>query len=348
MRKKSVGKSNLVKVRLVDDRREWERFLGRIERRSFPQSWNWGDFQKKLGNTIWRVGVFQGENMVGSAQLIGQRAKRGRFIVLPHGPSFLPQKEEFLPELIEYIRELAKKNGSWFFRLAPFWLDNKENRKRFSGLGFRRAPMYIHAEQTWNLDLGFPEEELLAAMRKTTRWSIRKAVKEGVRVEISANSEDIKIYHRLEEITVQRKHFTPYSFKFETKLFDTFVADDQIKVFKGVWKEEVLSMAVVIFWQKRAFYYLGASSLKHPKTPVSHLVQWEVIREAKRRGCVFYNFWGIAPTDDKNHPWWGITLFKKGFGGFEEKLMSTMDMIIDPRYLWTWGVETVRKKKRGL
>jgi lipid II:glycine glycyltransferase (peptidoglycan interpeptide bridge formation enzyme) len=42
---------------------------------------------------------------------------------------------------------------------------------------------------------------------------------------------------------------------------------------------------------------------------------WEAIIDAKEKGCTIFDFWGIAPTDDPNHKWSGITTFKKGFGG---------------------------------
>jgi len=333
-------------IKLVDDPKRWERFFRKLKRASFPQSWNWGRFQEGLGNKVWRVGVFEKEELVGTAQLIEQKAKRGNFIILPHGPSFLPGKEEFLPELVDYLDDLAQRNRAWFLRIAPFWLDTKKGRRQFRRLRFRPAPMYIHAERTWNLDLQPSEEELLRQMRKTTRWSIKKALKEGVRVETSGNSKDVHLYHQLEEATVKRKHFVPYSLAFEEKLFETFSPAEEIAIFKGIWRGKVLSAAVVIFWQKWAFYYLGASLLSHPKIPVSHLVQWEAILEAKRRGCQTYNFWGIAPTDNPKHPWWGITIFKRGFGGYEEKLLPTMDKVYDWRYGYTWTIEKIRRRKR--
>lgn len=333
-------------IKLVDDKEQWEKFFRGLKRASFPQSWNWGRFQESLGNKVWRVGIFDEDKLVGTAQLISQKAKRGNFIILPHGPSFLPGQEGFLPELFEYLDELARRNRAWFLRVASFEQDKEEVREQFFRLGFRLAPTYIHAERTWNLNLRPAEEDLLRGMRKTTRWSIKKAVKEKVGVEISANSEDIQVYRQLEEETVKRKHFVPYSQVFEEKLFEAFSSDQQIAIFKGIWRDKVLSGAVVIFWQKWAFYYLGASSLEYPKIPVSYLVQWEAIREAKRRGCRLYNFWGIAPVDEPSHPWWGITIFKKGFGGFEERLLPTMDRVYDLRYWYTWTVEKVRRKRR--
>ena len=45
----------------------------------------------------------------------------------------------------------------------------------------------------------------------------------------------------------------------------------------------------------------------------SYLLQWEIIKDAKKRGCDTYNFWGISSPDNNLHPWYGTYLFKKKF-----------------------------------
>ena len=56
-----------------------------------------------------------------------------------------------------------------------------------------------------------------------------------------------------------------------------------------------------------------------------YLLQWEQIKEAKKRGCIEYDFWGI---DDKKWP--GVTRFKKGFGGQEITYPGAFDLIFQP------------------
>ena len=79
------------------------------------------------------------------------------------------------------------------------------------------------------------------------------------------------------------------------------------------------------------------------------LMQWEAIKEAKQRGCEEYNFWGIAPNDNKNHPWAGLSLFKKGFGGYRRDYVKTQDLPLSKVYtLITRPFEKLRKIKRRL
>jgi len=63
----------------------------------------------------------------------------------------------------------------------------------------------------------------------------------------------------------------------------------------GEYLNEIVAGGIFVFWQGIGFYHHGASSLKYPKIPVSHLMLWEAIKEAKNRGCQKFNFWGIAP-----------------------------------------------------
>jgi lipid II:glycine glycyltransferase (peptidoglycan interpeptide bridge formation enzyme) len=78
-------------------------------------------------------------------------------------------------------------------------------------------------------------------------------------------------------------------------------------------------------------------------------LQWEAIKEAKKRGCVLYDFWGyVDPKKEPNHPWAGPTLFKMGFGGNAHEYVKTQDLPLSWKYLPTAFFEKVRKIRRHL
>jgi len=168
-----------------------------------------------------------------------------------------------------------------------------------------------------------------------------------VKIHFSKNVEDVKLFYELYRETVKRHHFIPFSYRFLKKEFESFLPDNTL-LFFARWKDKILSTAIIIFWQKIAFYHQGASSSLFPKIPASYLLQWEVIKEAKKRKCVLYNFWGIASTESKKHPWYGLTLFKKGFGGKRRKYVRTQDLPISCLYFKNWIIEKLRKAKRRL
>ncbi len=108
------------------------------------------------------------------------------------------------------------------------------------------------------------------------------------------------------------------------------------------------SGAVIMSYGTMACYRHGASLGLDKRVPTSYLVQWRAIQEAKRRGCHWYNLWGVAPEgSSKKHPFFGITHFKKGFGGVQKDLLHCQDLPLRPGYWVNWTIETIRRMKRG-
>jgi len=78
--------------------------------------------------------------------------------------------------------------------------------------------------------------------------------------------------------------------------------------------------------------------------PGNYLLQWEAIKEAKKRGMKKYNFWGVAPLDSKDHRFSGISIFKRGFGGEDVQYLHAQDLIINhKKYVITFAIEKIRK-----
>ncbi|KKU85631.1 MAG: hypothetical protein A3A32_03000 [Candidatus Wildermuthbacteria bacterium RIFCSPLOWO2_01_FULL_48_35] len=369
-----------MKTEEITNKEKWENFLSHIDEKTFLNSWNWGEFQLKMGDKIWRLGIFDGGDLVAIALVVRVKAKRGTFLFVPHGPTMLciagnpkseirnpkqiqNSKSQILNTFLNELKNIAKKEGASFIRIAPILERNGENEKIFRELGFRTAPMHMHPEVTWELDITPSEDRLLAGMRKTTRYLIRQAVKnKDIEIIKSCNVEDVDKFYNLHKETVGRHNFTPFSLEYIKREFESFAPrppdaelsgdagglDNEIAVFHGKYRGELIASAIIVFWQGAAYYHHGATSLKYPKIPVAHLLQWEIIKEAKRRGCEKYNFWGIAPDGAKNHPWAGLTLFKTGFGGEQKGYVKTQDLPLSWAY-WPAAIfEAFRRKKRGL
>ena len=205
-------------------------------------------------------------------------------------------------------------------------------------------------ESTWRLDITPPEEELLANMRKTTRYLIRRATKnEDIKILKSEEPKDIGVYQKLSEEVAKRQKFIPFSFDFIKNEFDLFSKEGEGLLIFGKYKEETVAGALVIFWSRIGFYHQAASINKYSKLSIPYLIQWEAIKEAKKRGCLLYDFWGyVDPFKNPHHPWAGPTLFKMGFGGYKKEYLGTQDLPISKKYWLNYLVEKLRKIKRGL
>lgn len=335
-----------MEVREISDKNIWEDFLSRQKEKTFLQSWNWGDFQIKQENKIWRLGIYDGDRIVLIALVVKIAARRGTFLLIQH---LLETNEEVLQFLSEELKELGRSEGADFIRIAPLWADTTENLRIFKDLGFKKSPMHASAyEATWKLNITIPEEELLKNMRKTTRYLIRQTEKNpDISIEKSLGADNLKVYQELNREVSKRQKFAPFSDEYIKNEFESFSDGKALWIF-GKYKGEVAAGALVIFWSGIGFYHQAASVSKYAKFSIPYLLQWEAIKEAKNRGCILYDFWGYTdPQKHPGHPWAGPTLFKMGFGGYAKEYLKTQDLPLSPKYRFIYFFEQLRKIKRG-
>ncbi|OGK26174.1 hypothetical protein A2954_04265 [Candidatus Roizmanbacteria bacterium RIFCSPLOWO2_01_FULL_37_12] len=341
----------------------WDDFFNQNGSPSFLQSWEWGEFEKKSGYEILRLGIFEKEKLQAISLIIKIKAKRGSFLFIPHGPVFQHSTsntqysiKKITSQLLNYLSDIAKKENFSFIRIAPTLLDTSENLKIFSDLGFSKAPIYMHAERLWVLDLNKSEEELLAGMRKTTRYLIKRATRDGVVIEKRSDDKVVNDFNKLYQQTAERENFVPFSKEFIRNEFDSFKKTGNAIFLFGsvpkafptpeVGKSSPITSALIIFTKSTVFYHQGASI--HTKIPITYALQWEAIKEAKRRGCRYYNFWGILQEGRTPKNWGGLTLFKQGFGGRQIDYLPTQDYIISPKYYITSLYERFLAWRRGV
>lgn len=322
----------------------WERFLASQAPGALFQSWLWGEVQKKMGVSVWRVGVFRGSLLVGVAQIFKVCAKRGWFLHVRHGPVVANHDKAVWHFIIDWLGGRAKRENCWFVRINPLIEDTLNNRALMSTLGC--TPAAIHAmdgEYCWVLDLDRSEEELLSGMRKTTRYEIRRSEKLCVEVARSVDSADLPAFLSLYAKTSERHEFVPHMGIREE--FDLFGQAGSAQLYVARHEGALLAGAIILWYGNQAIYHHGASLATH--IPASYAIQWQAIRDAKKRGLTVYNFWGIAPENKINHPWRGITLFKKGFGGRIIAYIHAQDLPVSLWYPFSRAVETVRRIKKG-
>lgn len=336
-----------IKIAEIKDKKTWENFVLSRPNNSFFQSWAWGEVQKALGNKVWRLGVFDSNNLMGVCQVVKVTARRGIFLHLRHGPIFTKWQAGYFNPLLTHIKKIAKSEKVWFLRVSSQIERNIRNQEFFKTRGFQPAPIPGQdAEVAWVLDISLSEEELLSKMRKTTRYLIRRAQKMGITIVERRESQGLAAFLRLYRETAKRQHFVPHKeIREECEIFGKENAF--LKLFLAEYQKKILAGALIVFYGKQAIYHHSGSSTKFSNIPVSYLLLWEAIREAKRQGKKVFNFWGIAPEDKPRHPWQGLTMFKKGFGGEVREYIHAFDLPISPFYSLTFLIETARQIWRG-
>lgn len=335
---------NLV-VKEIKSQSVWDNFAKKFKPNNFLTSWQWTDFNNEMGDTTLRLGLYDKRKLVAICAASITKSKKGNFLLSPAGPLLGTNSKKHWQFFTNYLKSIAKERKLKFVRIRPLFL-NLAGEHTFKNMNFKNAPVRVPAESSLILDLDKDEVELLNQMRKTTRYLIKKAEKDGVLVTASTKEANLKLFHRLEINTVAKHKFIPFSEKYVLNQFRAFIKTNDALIFLAKYKGKVISSAIITFFGDSAFYNHGASI--DTKIPASYAIQWEAIKEAKRRGKKFYNFWGgIAPTNNPKHPWTGITLFKAGFGGQLYETVHARDIATSKLYHPISLFEKVRYRIRG-
>lgn len=328
---------------------EWEGFMTTHPEANFLHSWYWGDFHHELNHQIVRNGFYKNGKLVGVLLAIVEPARRGRHLVVPGGPVIDWQDPELVDAWVTQLRLVAKDHRCLFVRVRPQLLNTAENQALFRRLGFRKSPMHVTADTTRQLDLSKTDEELRREMRKGTRYELNQAVKLGIKVEATTDQTYLKDFCDLQLETAQRQGFVPFSEKFLSRQFDVFQKAGKVVLYRASHDGNLLAYAFVIFYNQEAAYHYGASTDLARKIPGAYAIQWAAIAEARRRGCTRYNFWGVTHPENKKHRFYGVSVFKRGFGGEDVSYLPAHDLVINSlKYPFTSTFETIRRKARRL
>lgn len=334
-----------VVTKIIEDKKEWEDFLSKHDEVNFLQSWYWGEFHKRLGQKIVRSGFYQNNKLKGVMLSIIEEAKRGRHLIVPAGPIISWEDKEIISAFVKEIRKIAYLNDCGFVRVRPQLLSDDFSRKLFKDLGFVDAPMHLHAQLTSQLDITSSEGELLKNMRKNTRYEIKKAEKEKIKITSSKDPKDIRKFYNLQVETSLRQKFVPFPYKYLHEQFKIFAENNLAFLYNAHFGKKLLAQAFIIFYGQEAVYHYGAGTDEGRKHPGAYLIQWEAILEAKKRKLTRYNLWGVA--NNPKHRFYGLSIFKRGFGGEDVDYLQAQDLIINyPRYLINLAIEKLRKLRR--
>ncbi len=305
---------------------------------TIEQTTTWAEFRKQAKSEFfWEI-------QHGNNQAIIQK------MPLPKGLCWLycnrgPDSTKDLADFLKEAKKIAKKEKAVFLRIEPpIQLDtpeSKEYEKMAKKLKLRKAHASHQPECTRIIDLIKSEEEILKDMKQKGRYNIRLAKKKGVTVK---ESKDTGQFYEILQETVQRDGFIPHNKEFYQKLIDALEPEGMAKLYVAEYDGQIIAGLLATFHGDTATYYYGASSNTHRNVMAPYLLQWHAMREAKSKGFSKYDFLGIAPPDSKNHPWAGVSSFKKKFGGETVQYVKAKEFVFKP--FWYWLIRLVKKIKR--
>ena len=347
---RTANRDIAVKITTITDREIWDKFVTGHPEANFLQSWDFYEFHRNRGKTVVRRALTDETGGILAAYAgVVETAKRGTYLAIAGGPiaDFEDLPRKWVKKLFNDIRGQGQANRCVFVRVRPQLSLSKGALALMREMGLRPAPMYLSVEYAGVLDLRKTEAEILAGASQGFRRKLRKATKEDLTITADAEARSIAEFCDLEQKHAERQKYVAFSRDFLTKQFEAFAQNGEVLIYTARKGKEILAQNFMIFYGAEASYHYGVSSEAGTRISAAPLLHLAAMEEARKRGCIRYNLWGIVGREEKSHRFYGVSEFKRSFGCEELRYTPAHDMVLQPlRYQITKLIETVRKKRR--
>ena len=194
--------------------------------------------------------------------------------------------------------------------------------------GFQRGPDIQPVVATLLLSLRGSDDEILAAMDKDTRWSLRQPEKRGVSIYPGTTEGDLDAFYDLYAVTGRRAGFITRSASYYRTVWRTLIEGGLATLWLAEHADRPVAGAMAWHCGDRELYMYGATNDAGRKVYAAYGLLWRAIAEARQRGAATFDFGGI-PVDpsDASDPMHGPYLFKKGFGGTVTRWVGAHDSV---------------------
>lgn len=320
----------------IDESRkiEWEKLVAQNPASGFMQSFFWTNFTNLLGWPTFKIGVIDNQRLVGGAIVTKFKTDNGHnYLYIPEGPvipyDVLESEKTFdgLIAEIDKIADLTRNSLTSHLRIDPRLTTLPNFFKRF-----QRAPIDLEPLRTLAINLSLSKEQILTQMKPKGRYNIKVAQRYGLKVVSMDLKSGLNDFLKFYRETVDRKQFEGKEEKYFTDLVSAIENPAEAKMFFVKDQNNILAVALVIFYGNLATFLFGASSDSNREKMAPYLLHYEIICQAKEMGFHGYDFYGIVPDEnDLNHPWQGFTAFKKKFGGSEIKYIGAYDFVYNQK-----------------
>lgn len=276
----------------------------------------------------------------------------GKMWFLPKGPNATTIED--VNRYIDALVAFAKDKNVFSLKIEPEI--PHEERTHVPRHWHRTKP--VHASvSTVIIDLTQSEEDIMAAFNQGARRSIRKAIKEGVTVkQVDYTPDNARTMYELLKATGSGR-FGVRDFAYYDTYWRELIEADEGEFFFATHHDTVVAAAFCTQLGKKAYYKDGASIQAKKIYGASHLLQWEMIRWMRERGMTSYDFLGVPPIDqldNKQHPFYGIGLFKTSFNKTVTEYIGAYDIAVnEKKYRWwknggeKWWLRVYARLLRG-
>ncbi len=161
------------------------------------------------------------------------------------------------------------------------------------------------------LELSKDEDLIYSQLRSSTRRNIKKAIRDGVEIQMGNSPESMREFYRLNCMTRKMHGIPPQPWNFFRNIYDHVISENHGNVILASYKGVTIAGAIYFHFGKKALFKYGASDKRYQHLRANNLVMWEAIREYCNKG---YKTFCFGRTEIENK---GLRQFKNGWGASE-------------------------------
>lgn len=263
----------------------------------------------------------------------------GNYWYIPKGPGVATTSQ--LAAILPEIRKEAAFHKVFAIKIEPELARSVDTYQQITSLGFVPSRAVQPNNSTVLVDISPGEHAILAGINQKARHAINRAQRDGVTAQpVIFSPTNAKImYDLLVQTASGRFEGSLRPFEYYYKFWETFYDTNQGSLFFAYANGQVVAAAFAMYLGHKSTYKDGASARDKQTYGASHLLQWEIIRWAKERGCLQHDLCGAPPSDrasDTTHPYYGIGLFKTSFNKQITDYIGAFDLPLLPIKYWLW------------
>ena len=294
------------------------------------QSWEWGEFRRKTGLDLVRLGYFSGKKMLDAYQLTFHPVP-----VLAQTIGYFPKGPMPNIKMIEALVTLGNSKNAAFIKIEPNVVVDEKTREEAhnkilsldSRLILSKKPLFT--KHNFVIDLTRTEAELMRAMHPKTRYNVGLAQRYGVQVYESTKKEDFEIYLKLYFETTRRQNYFGHTPSYHKLIWETLMPAGMARLLIAKYQGKPLAVWMLFNFANTLYYPYGGSSMENKEVMASNLLCWEAIRLGKKMGLKIFDMWGaLAPDASQKDSWYGFHRFKAGYGPMHVEYIGTYDLIL--------------------
>lgn len=264
------------------------------------------------------------------------------FMYAPRGPVCDFKDIDTVKALVKEAAPVIEKRNGFVLRIDPEFAYDEEVLESYRNAGianlaittrgadehsFSNPRMHVIAD----ISMGSHEEYFQTVKRKK-RTMIRLPYKHGLEtIRLHRDHEgferSLDTFYDLTKVMARRQGITYRPKDYFVRLFNAFPTS-AVTLYETKLDDQVLSSAIVLSYNKKAFYIYAASSNEHRELYPNYQMNNEAIKDAIDQGYSEYDMGGIFDLN----PAAGLYRFKKSFCGENGllEMIGQFDWVYDP------------------